>query len=59
GRYVMVVRPGAKYTLHVEAEGFLPVDRELATTSPADGTREMAMDLLMVRNDNTAGAIAP
>lgn len=59
GRYVMVVRPGGRYTLHVEAEGFLPLDRELVTSAQGDGTREMALDLLMIRNDNTAGAVAP
>lgn len=58
GRYVMAVRPGEKYTVLVQAAGF--DDRtQTVNTDVAGATREMALDLQLVRNDRTAGAAQP
>lgn len=56
GRYVMAVRPGERYTMLVQAPGFDDRTKELSTDVTIT-TREMALDLQLVRNDRTARAV--
>ncbi len=54
GRYLMVLTPGQRYAMTVEAPGFLTQQSELfAKASDMDG-REQAMDILLVRDASTA-----
>jgi hypothetical protein len=59
GRYVMVVKPEDRLHMTVQAPGFEELKNELTATRPTDGTREMRLDIQLVRNDRTAGAVKP
>jgi len=47
GRYLLVLMPGQRYAMTVEAPGYLTRKTELHARA-AEGTREMPMDILMV-----------
>jgi WD40-like Beta Propeller Repeat/Tetratricopeptide repeat len=52
GRYIMIVRPGERYQMQVEAEGFEPYMNDLALASSPDGMH--LLDLRMVPLASTA-----
>lgn len=57
GRYVMVVAPGSKLHYAVQAPGFEELKGEAVAERPADGTREVRLDIQLTRSDRTAGAM--
>ncbi|MFT3884159.1 MAG: hypothetical protein QM724_01640 [Flavobacteriales bacterium] len=59
GRYVMVVKPDDRLHMTVQATGFDEQKNDVVAKRPTDGTREMRMDVQLVRNDRTAGAQNP
>jgi hypothetical protein len=48
GRYLLVVAPGQRYAMTVEAPGFITQESMLEPIATDDEGRELAMDLLMV-----------
>jgi hypothetical protein len=50
--------PGGKYRMTIEAQGFETREAEVLAIAP-EGTREMPLDIILVRNDQTARAINP
>lgn len=59
GRYLMVVEPRQVYAMTVEAAGFEPRVSEVNTIVMAEGSREIPMDITLVRNENTARVVKP
>ncbi len=59
GRYLMLLQPAQKYTYTVEAEGYETKTAELRTDGPADGSHEIALDITLIRNENTARVAKP
>ncbi len=57
GRYLMILQPGSRYHVTIEAEGFERSEAEWVAQA-SEGTREMPLDIVMLRNENTARAIA-
>ena len=55
GRYLMILQPGGKYHMSIEAEGFETREADIVATLP-DGTRELPLDITLVRNEQTARA---
>ena len=54
GRYVMVVRPGHDYHMTVSSDGFVTWEYDFhAEDNEVMG--EMALDVLLVHNERTAG----
>ncbi len=51
GRYLLVLTPGQRYSLTVEAAGFASRQMELHART-INGTRELPMDILMARPEN-------
>jgi len=47
GRFLMVLTPGQRYTMTVEAQGYASVRSEFVATTPDDGVRELLMDIPM------------
>jgi hypothetical protein len=58
GRYLMILRPGGRYHMTIEAEGFEVREAEVIASLP-EGTRELPMNIILVRNENTARATTP
>ena len=56
GRYLMVVKPGERYNMTVEAPGFIPRSDALSTVGVQGGLREIPLDLTLTRDENTAKA---
>lgn len=56
GRYVMAVRPGHDYHVEVSSEGFVPWEYDFHAGDD-DVTGEMILDVPLVHNERTAGAI--
>lgn len=54
GRYLMVLRPDARYRMVVEARGFDGRVSDIATGPAEDEGREMTLDIQLTRNENTA-----
>jgi hypothetical protein len=50
GRYLLVVTPGQRYALTVEAAGYMTQESLLDAAPAAEDGRELALDLLMVPN---------
>ena len=50
GRYLLVVTPGQRYALTVEAAGYMTQENMVDAVPSEDGGRELALDLLMVPN---------
>ena len=48
GRFLMVLTPGQRYTMTVEAPGYVSQRTELFAKAADDGVRELPMDILMV-----------
>ena len=59
GRYLMVVEPNEKYTMTIEAQGFETRVEALSTVVVEEGSKEIPMDVVLTRNDNTARATKP
>lgn len=59
GRYLMVVEPNENYAMTIEAAGFEPRVESISTFTVPEGSSEIPMDVVLTRNDNTAGAIKP
>ncbi|MCC7501110.1 MAG: carboxypeptidase regulatory-like domain-containing protein [Flavobacteriales bacterium] len=57
GRYIMVVQPGAQYRMLVEAEGFDARLSDIRTDQVGVDVREMPLDIMLTRNENTARVI--
>lgn len=55
GRYLLVLTPGERYMLNVEAPGFMTQRSELHART-VNGTRELPMDIQMVRNEQAEQA---
>jgi len=51
GRFLLVLQPGERYNLTVEAPGFLVQRSTLKAHLNADGTNETAMDIVLVPTD--------
>ncbi|HRH37400.1 MAG TPA: carboxypeptidase-like regulatory domain-containing protein, partial [Flavobacteriales bacterium] len=59
GRYIMVLQPGMRYGMTVEAPGFISQRSELvAKATDLDG-REMPLDIIMVRDGMSAERLTP
>ncbi|MCB0764269.1 MAG: hypothetical protein R2815_13645 [Flavobacteriales bacterium] len=48
GRYIMVLNPGDRYVMNVEARGFISQRNEVHAKALIADTRELPMDILMV-----------
>lgn len=57
GRYLMVLTPGQEYNMTVEAPGFLTQQSTLVAKATDHDGRELAMDILLVRDGTTARVI--
>lgn len=57
GRYIMVVQPGAQYRMLVEAQGFEARVSDIRTDHLDAEIREMPLDIVLTRNENTARVI--
>lgn len=55
GRYLLVLTPGERYMLNVEAPGFMTQRSELHART-VNGTRELPLDIQMVRNEQAEQA---
>jgi hypothetical protein len=51
GRYIMVLTPGQRYALTVEAPGFAPQHSELYAKAQVDGSRELPLNIVMLTTD--------
>ena len=54
GRYLMVVKPGERYNMTVEAPGFVPRSDALSTVGKSGGLTEIPLDIILVRDEKTA-----
>jgi hypothetical protein len=54
GRYLMVLRPEARYRMVVEARGFDSRVSDLSTGPADEDGRELLQDIQLTRNENTA-----
>ena len=59
GRYLMMVEPRQRYTMTVEAQGFEARVSEVNTIVVPDGSREIPLDIVLNRNENTARVTKP
>lgn len=59
GRYVMMVAPTSRYTMTVEAPGFIVAQSELVTGTVHADAREIPLDITLARNESTARAGQP
>ncbi len=55
GRYLMILKPGGHYHMTIEAQGFELREADIVATLP-EGTRELPMDITLMRNERTARA---
>ncbi len=54
GRYIMVVRPGGRYRMTVEADGFETRVSQLKADVVSESLRELPLDIVLTRNEHTA-----
>jgi hypothetical protein len=59
GRYIMVVQPNGHYAMTVEAAGHETRVMDLVAAAPNDGSKEIPLDITLLRNENTARIAKP